>query len=268
MNPKYIRYKNVPLVGAGYENRTEWVKKMNLETNVVLRKKPNRYDENAFLTFIEMDGVSLPVGFIPKNVSKKLAYCLDNDYQIMKVLTRSIQRQPQFTNGNGHKTIYTFNMDILITNQNIERIRTEREKYLSNLEYGGNRFYFKSIFEQELTKRFLLIKKQLPLYQFEERDDSYFKKINKRKFFTREFLVHLGFTDFAAPIGPVTDFLNFLEIGITVENNDYKLNLFYKGYPLRDSDLISDFMMISNTTTEELLTLYDFDNFNQTFLKL
>lgn len=267
MGPDYIRYKDVPLVGAGYEDTSEVIKKMSLVTKVHLNRESfNEFDKNAISVNVLLEDIFNKVGYVPKGIAKNLSLYLDNNYAVLDVLIRSIQRVPLFTRKEGHRTLHVFNMDILMTNQTLDSIRKRRERYLSDIEYTENRFYFHSVFEQELKNRFLSIKKGLPLYDFHGKDAEFFSKIKKMQFYSKDFMKHLGFDDFAANKGVVCDFLNLLDIGITVEKEGYKLSMFYKGYPLRDSDLLRDFHYITNSETEALKELWDFNRFSSVIL--
>lgn len=263
--PNYIRYKDFNIVGYNDNGRDEYIKQMNMLTPVLLHREPkNPHDPNAIGVYVKLteNTAWAQVGYVPKDISSKIAYYMDKGFDIHYVMVKAIQRETLYNHKlDTHTNFFTFNMDVCIRTRKTEQLKLEREMYLKDIDYMENRFYFESVFQEELKTRLL------HLYEKNGRKLSNFRQFQVEKDF-KKILRQMEFNDFAGNVGIVKDFIELIDLEIAYDAEDKKeVSLVYKGYPLECGLINHDFALVSDLRREEVGKLQEYDVYKSMFFK-
>ncbi|MCU7667386.1 HIRAN domain-containing protein [Bacillus thuringiensis] len=263
--PNYIRYKNFNLVGSNVNGRDEYIKQMNMLTPVFLHREPkNPHSPNAIGVYVKLteDTAWAQVGYIPRDIASKIAYYMDKGFDIHYVMVKDIRRETLYNHKlNTYKNFFTFNMDVCIRTRKTEDLELERERYLKDIDYMENRFYFESVFQEELDNRLL------HLYRKNGKELSNFRQFQVEKE-SKKVLRQMEFNDFAGNVGIVKDFIELIDLEIAYDDEDKKeVSLVYKGYPFECGLINRDFALIYELSREEVEKLQEYDAYQNMFFK-
>lgn len=257
---RFIRFKEIVVAGTSYENRSTIMKKMSMDTKITLKKEEdNPHDKEAIAVYAEIEKVGIvKIGYIPKVhckiIAKTLEKCALHHATICKLSKNKMGLK------NGYDTTF-YALTISLTFKNMDGLEVERARYLADINYNENRFYFKNVFLEELKERMAILEKQ--------GTNHYLKAYQDYIYSVGSVTEYAHWDDFLSNVGLVKDLLNQIdcELVVNLKNNSKNLNLIYKGYPIRDSEIVSDLLFISNIDKEAATNMEDFDYFNEHFLK-
>lgn len=262
--PKFIRYKEIAVAGTAFENRSTYMRKMNMDTKITIKKEEdNPYDKDAIAVYAEIEKMGLKkIGYIPSKLCKTLAKKLEKS-DLHHATICDISKQMMSTKS-GFDTTY-YSLTISLTFQTKEDLEVERERYLAGINYPENRFYFKNIFSEELGQQ--LEEMEVRMQQIAKK--NYLLVSNSYMYSADAIINYAKCDDFLSHVGLVKDLLHQIdfEMVINLKNISCYLNTIYKGYPIRDSELASDLLFISNLDKEAVESMKDFNYYNDHFLK-